>query len=59
MSVMVVEKQEDKCGRIGRENIDGVPLGRTATAASMAPNKYLAEEQHSNNHPAHNIGCGI
>ena len=32
MSVVEVETQEDKLGSIGKENVDDVPLDRTATA---------------------------
>ena len=41
----VVETRKDKRGRIGRENVDGIPLGRMATVAPMDPTKSLAEER--------------
>ena len=39
----VVEMREDKIRHNGRENVDSVPLGGTATAASMDPYLSLAE----------------
>ena len=53
------EIREDKIGNIGREIVDGVPLGRTATAASTAPSPFPEEEQPKKNRPTQHIGCGI
>ena len=59
MSTTVAETREDKGRRIGRENVDGVPLGRTATAAPMAPTPSLVEERLTKRRPAQNIGREI
>ena len=48
-----------KCGRIGRENVDGVPLGSMATAASMDLTPYLTEERPTKKRPAQHIGRGL
>ena len=56
---MAVDMWEDKHGRIGWENVDGVPLGRTAMAALMAPTPYLTEERPTKTRPAHIIGHEI
>ena len=55
----MADTREDKGRRIGRENVDGVPLGRTATAAPMAPTPSLVEELTTKKHPAQHIGCEI
>ena len=63
------ETREDECGggtdtrgqaqayRAGK--IDGVPLGRMATAAPMAPTPYLAEERPTKKRPTQRIRRGI
>ena len=45
MITTAAETREDKRGRIGKENVDSVPIDRTATAVPMAPNLYLAGER--------------
>ena len=52
-----VETPEDNIRHNVRENIDGVPLGVTATAGLMATSLYPTDERPTKNHPAHNIGC--
>ena len=59
MSVVGIQTREDKRGYIGRENIDGVALGRTATVDLMDPTPSLAEEQLTKSRPAQRIGRGI
>ena len=59
MSTMSAETWEDRRGRIGRENVDIVPLSRTATAAPMAPTPSLAEERPTKKRPAQIIGHNI
>ena len=59
MITMSAETWEDRRGRIGRENVDGVPHGRTATAAPMAPTPSLAEERPTKKRPAQRIGQRI
>ena len=59
MSTAAEETREDKIGNIGREIVDGVPLGGTATAASIAPSPSPAEERPTKNRPAQHIECGI
>ena len=59
MSVVAIQTREDKHGRIGRENVDGVPLGRTEMSATMAPTPSLEEERLTNNCPAQHIGRKI
>ena len=59
MSVVVVQTREDKCRRIGQENVDGVLLGRTPTTALMSPTPSLVEEEPTNKSPAQRIGLGI
>ena len=54
-----VETREDKHGRIGREKVDGVPLGRTATAAPMASTPSLAGEWPTKKRRAQPIGRAI
>ena len=49
----------DNIRHIGREIVNGVPLGGTETAAPIAPSPSPAEERPTKNRPAHNIGCGI
>ena len=56
---VTVQTREDKCRRIGRENVDSVSLGRTAAAALMSPTPYLAEERPKKKRPTHSIGSGI
>ena len=53
------QTREDKCGRVGRENYDGVPLGRTAKADPMDPTQYLAEKRPKKKRPAQRIGREI
>ena len=53
-----VETQEDKIRHNGRENVDSVPLGVTATAALMDPSPSPTEERPTKNRPKQNIGCG-
>ena len=57
MRTAAEEMREDNIGHIGREIIDGVPLGGTETAASvyMSP----AEERPTKNRTSQNIRCGI
>ena len=43
MRTATVETQEIKIRNIGQENTDGVPLGGTETAASMAPSPSTTE----------------
>ena len=59
MSALAAEMWEDKHRRIGREHIDGIPLGRTATADPLAPTSSLTEKGMTKNHPSKYIGCGI
>ena len=59
MRTVAEETREGKIGYNGQEIFDGVPLGGTAMAASVAPSLYPAEEWPTNNCPAQNIGCGI
>ena len=59
MSVVTVQNQEDNHGRIGWENVDGVPFSRTATSAPMDPNPSLAEERPTKNRPDQCIGRNI
>ena len=55
MITMEAEMWEDKRGRIGRENVDGVPLGITVTAALMDQTPSLAEERPKKKRPAQRI----
>ena len=48
MSVVGAQMRKYMRWRIKRENIDSVPLGRTAKVAPMAPTPYLAEERPTN-----------
>ena len=59
MRAVSVQTQEDKRGRIGQGNIDGIPLSRTATVDLMAQTPYLIEEHPTKKHPAQHIGHGI
>ena len=59
MSATAADTQEDKRGHIGPENIYGVPIGRTATAAPTAPTPSLAEERPTKKRPAQIIGHNI
>ena len=59
MSVVAVHMREDKRGRIGREDVDSVPLCRAATAARMAPTPFLAEERPTKKLLACRIGTNI
>ena len=59
MSAVAVQTREYKRGRIGRGNVDGVPLGRMAMAALMAPTPSLAEECPKKKRPAQPIEHGI
>ena len=59
MSVVAVQKREDKRGNNGRGNVDGVPLGRTTTVSPMDPTPSLAEDQQTKKRPAHRIGRKI
>ena len=59
MSAVSLEMREDKRRNIGWGNVDGVPLGRTATAALMAPTTSLVEERPTKKCPTQRIGCGI
>ena len=52
---MVAETREDKRGRIGRENVDSIPLLRTATVDLMDPTPSLAEERPKKKSPAQSI----
>ena len=56
---VVVHIREGKSGIIGQYNVDGVPLGITATADPMDPTPYPMEERPTKKLPAHNIGCRI
>ena len=58
MRTAVVETQEDNTGHIGWEIVDGVPLGGTATADSMAPSPSPVEVRPKKKRPAQHIGCG-
>ena len=49
---------EDKIRHNGPENVDSVPLGVTATAASVYQFLSPAEEQPTKKRPAQNMGCG-
>ena len=55
MSVVAVQTQEDMHTRIEREIVDGVPLGRTATASPIYPTPSLTEERPAKKHPAQRI----
>ena len=55
MSTTVAGMWEYTRGCIGQDNVDGVPLGRMATADPMAPTPYLAEERTTKKHPAQRI----
>ena len=59
MSEVAVQTQEYKCGCIGRENVDVVPLGITATAYPVSLTPSLAEERPVAERPTQRIGCGI
>ena len=59
ISVVAVDTRKEKCGHIGQENVDSVPLGRMSTAVPMALTTYLAEERPTKKRPAQHIGCGI
>ena len=45
MSVVAVHMWEDQRRHTGMENIDGVPLGITATVALIAPTSSISEER--------------
>ena len=55
MGVVAVQIWEDNHRHIGWENIDGAPLGRTATAAPMAPTTSIVEEKTTKNRPSQSI----
>ena len=59
MSVVAAQTREDKRGRVGWENVDGVPLGRMATVAPMDPTPSLAEERTTKKRPTQRIGREI
>ena len=59
MSAMAADTREDKRENIGRENIYGVPIVRTATEAPMALTPYLAEERPTKKRPVQRIGNNI
>ena len=59
MSVVVLERQEEKFRFIWRGKVDGIPLVITAKAYLMAPIPSIAEEQMTKKRHVHNIGCGI
>ena len=59
MSATAADTREDKRGHIGPENIYGVPIGRTATAALMALTPSLAEERPTKKRPDQSIGHNI
>ena len=44
--------REEKRRRVGTGNVDSVPLGRTATAALMAPTSSLEEERTTKKRPS-------
>ena len=57
---MVVEMREDNIRHNGRENVDSVPLGGTATVASTAPSLSPADEERPEKKcPSQRIGRGI
>ena len=58
MRVVAVQTWEDKREHIGREKVDGVPLGRTETAALIFLTPSLAEERLTKKRPAQHIGRG-
>ena len=51
--------REDNIRHIEREIFDGVPLGGTTTAASMAPSPSPAKERLIKKRPAQHIICRI
>ena len=59
MYAVAAQTKEARRGNIGRENVDGVPSGRTATAAPMALTPSLAEERPTKKRPAQSIGREI
>ena len=59
MRTAAEEMQEDKIGQIGRETVNGFPLGGTERVDLIALSPSSAEERSTKNRPAHHIGCGI
>ena len=57
--MVVAQMQEEKRGSIGRENINGATLGRTETAAPMAPTPSLVETGQKKKRPTQRIGREI
>ena len=44
MDTVSIETREEKCRHIGRESVEGVPPGGTATVSTMTPSPSLAKE---------------
>ena len=59
MILVAVKTHEYKRERIGQENVDSFPLGRTAMADPMDPNPSLAEESLTKKCYTQSIGCKI
>ena len=57
MRTVAEDMREDMIENIGREIINGVPLGRTETADSMAPSPSPVEERPTKNRPSNHIRC--
>ena len=53
------ETREDKIGHIGREIVNGVPPGVTATSVLIHPSLYPVEERPTKKRPAEHIRRGI